>query len=196
MTSPNATPEGMVQKIRSIHPLAAMAAIAVTAVCLIAAVQFIAPRNAQSQGATDVPAAHGSAPGESVPAPPRAAAAPTAAPATAAASCPGCGEVVAVSAVKQAGEGSGLGVVAGGVLGGVVGNRFGAGNGKDAMTAVGIVGGALAGNQVEKQMKAKTLYRVEVRMEDGSLRTVTEPAPPGLAVGSKVRVSGNQIALR
>ena len=64
------------------------------------------------------------------------------------------------------------------------------------MTVVGAVGGAVAGNQVEKQARAQTLYLVDVRMADGSARTITQTAPPNLAIGTKVRVSGNTIAAR
>lgn len=112
---------------RAPHPMFLIAAAAVAAVSLIAAAQWLAPKDAQSQGAQ------------------QAAAKPAAKPAPAArvaATCPDCGVVTAIHEVKQAGEGTGAGAVAGGVLGGVVGHQFGGGRGKDAMT----VGGAVAGH--------------------------------------------------
>jgi len=110
--------------------------------------------------------------------------------------CVNCGEIVNIRTSRQEGSGSGLGAVAGGLLGGVLGHQMGAGRGKEAMTVVGAVGGAVAGNEVEKQAKAQTLYLVDVRMADGSARTITQNAPPHLAIGAKVRVSGNTIVAR
>jgi len=106
--------------------------------------------------------------------------------------CASCGTVESVQAVKVKGEGSGVGAVAGGVIGGVVGNQFGSGNGRKAMTVVGAVGGGLAGHEVEKQVKAKTVYTVKVRMDDGTLRTVQQAQAP--AVGAKVKVDGQQLS--
>jgi outer membrane lipoprotein SlyB len=105
--------------------------------------------------------------------------------------CSACGTVESVQAVKVKGDGSGVGAVAGGVLGGVVGNQFGSGNGRKAMTVLGAVGGGFAGHEVEKQVKAKTVYSVKVRMDDGTHRTVQQPQAP--AVGAKVRVDGSQL---
>lgn len=105
--------------------------------------------------------------------------------------CSTCGTVEAVQAVKVKGEGSGVGAVAGGVIGGVVGNQFGSGNGRKAMTVLGAVGGGFAGHEVEKQIKAKTVYSVKVRMDDGTLRTVQQTQAP--AVGAKVKVEGTQL---
>jgi outer membrane lipoprotein SlyB len=110
--------------------------------------------------------------------------------------CSDCGEVVNIRTVRKEGDSSGVGAVAGGALGGVLGHQMGAGRGKEAMTVLGAVGGILGGNEVEKQVKAKTLYLVDVRMADGSARTITESIAPSLAIGSRVRVEGNMIAMR
>ncbi len=183
--------------LRGIHPLVATAAIAVTAVCAIAAYQFLVPRDAESaierdaHGGTakSTHAAAGSGRSAGEPSEPaRSASAPP--------PCTECGEVVGIRTTRQEGEGSGLGAVAGGVLGGVLGHQVGAGRGKDAMTIVGAVGGAFAGNQVEKQAKAQTVYLVDVRMADGTIRTFPQAAPPSLAVGAPVRVAGNTISAR
>ena len=106
----------------------------------------------------------------------------------AAPACAQCGVVESVQAVKVKGEASGVGAVAGGVLGGVVGNQFGGGNGRTAMTVLGAVGGGVAGHEIEKNVKAKTVYSVRVRMEDGSLRTLEQSQAP--AVGARVKVDG------
>jgi outer membrane lipoprotein SlyB len=110
--------------------------------------------------------------------------------------CHNCGEVVNIRTVRQEGESSGVGAVAGGALGGVLGHQVGAGRGKETMTVLGAIGGVIGGNQVEKQVRARTLYLVDVRMADGSARTISEAAPPPLAIGARVRVEGNTIAMR
>lgn len=109
----------------------------------------------------------------------------------AAAACAQCGVVESVQAVKVKGEASGVGAVAGGVLGGVVGNQFGGGNGRTAMTVLGAVGGGVAGHEIEKNVKAKTVYSVRVRMDDGSLRTLQQSQAP--AVGARVKVDGSTL---
>lgn len=109
----------------------------------------------------------------------------------AAAVCAQCGVVESVQAVKVKGEASGVGAVAGGVLGGVVGNQFGGGNGRTAMTVLGAVGGGVAGHEIEKNVKAKTVYSVRVRMDDGSLRTLQQSQAP--AVGARVKVDGSTL---
>jgi len=85
------------------------------------------------------------------------------------------------------GEGSGVGAVAGGVVGGVIGNQFGHGTGRTAATVLGAAGGALAGHEVEKNVRTRTAYRVTVRMDDGSYRTFSQTAPARL--GERVRVA-------
>ncbi|GAB4469407.1 MAG: hypothetical protein OHK0044_11410 [Burkholderiaceae bacterium] len=171
---------------RAPHPMFLIAAAAVAAVSLIAAAQWLAPKDAQSQQGQRQSAQPATAKSAAKPAP----AAPVAA------TCPDCGVVTAIHEIKQAGEGTGAGAVAGGLLGGVVGHQIGGGRGKDAMTVVGAVGGAVAGHQIEKQVRAKTVYRIDVKMEDGSLRSITQATPPALAVGAKVRVNGNQLVAR
>lgn len=106
--------------------------------------------------------------------------------------CSTCGVIESIRMVQQEGEGSGLGAVAGGVTGGLIGNQIGKGRGNTVMTILGVGGGAYAGHTIEKKMKSTTSYVIEVRMEDGSYRTVTKHSQPDYAVGDHVRViSGN-----
>ena len=105
-----------------------------------------------------------------------------------AAVCSTCGVVSSVRAVQQQGQGSGLGAVTGGVLGGVVGNQMGKGQGKAAMTILGALGGGLAGNEVEKRERTVTVYEVQVRMDDGSVRSFNQQTQP--AVGARVETDG------
>lgn len=105
--------------------------------------------------------------------------------------CAHCGTVTAVTPVEREGTPSGAGVVAGGVLGALVGNQFGGGDGKTVATILGAIGGGMAGNTVEKKMKKETVYQVQLRMEDGSTRTVEQTTPA--TVGAKVTVEGGAL---
>lgn len=105
--------------------------------------------------------------------------------------CNSCGIVEAVEPVQREGKASGVGAVAGGVVGGALGNRMGAGSGKTAMTVLGVVGGGLAGHAIEKKVKTETVYRVKVRMEDGSMRSITQAKT--MTVGTHVTVQGETL---
>lgn len=107
--------------------------------------------------------------------------------------CHSCGVVESVQEVKVAGQGTGLGGVAGGVLGGVLGNQVGGGNGRKALTVLGAVGGAFAGNQVERHARSQTTYEIKVRMEDGSTRVLDRNTAPSWHEGDRVRVDGDQL---
>ncbi|MGF6790112.1 glycine zipper 2TM domain-containing protein [Paraburkholderia sp. 35.1] len=109
-------------------------------------------------------------------------------PAPHAAYCSTCGTVVAISAVRHEGHGTGIGAVGGAVAGGVVGNQFGAGGGRTAMTLLGALGGGFAGNSVEKHLRSTTSYSVRVHMEDGKTRYFTYSEAPPLRDGERVRV--------
>ncbi|HYD77832.1 glycine zipper 2TM domain-containing protein [Ramlibacter sp.] len=111
--------------------------------------------------------------------------------ATRAAICATCGTVQAVHEVKEKGQGSGLGAVGGAVVGGLLGNQVGGGNGKKVMTVLGAVGGGVAGHEVEKRVRSTVAYDVQVRMEDGSVRTIRRAEP--VAVGSRVFIEGGEL---
>ena len=92
---------------------------------------------------------------------------------------------------------SGGGAVAGGLLGGVVGNQFGHGGGRAAMTALGVVGGALLGNNVEANNNAPRAYesyRISVQTENGGYRAFDVPTPGDLRVGDHVRIDNGQLS--
>lgn len=121
---------------------------------------------------------------------PQAAAPASAAPRRGALSapCPNCGVIDAIQAVDVKGKTSGLGAVAGGIAGGVVGNQFGSGGAKTLLTIGGAAGGAFAGDAVEGQIKKRTAWRITVRLEDGSVRKLSQDAQPPFAVGDRVRI--------
>lgn len=112
------------------------------------------------------------------------------------ASCTSCGVIDSIRPVQVAGNTSGVGAVAGGVTGAVLGHQIGNGHGRDAMTVLGGIGGAFAGHSIEKNVNRRTVYRVTVRMDDGSFRTISQSDAPAMALGSKVRVvNGSLVAL-
>jgi outer membrane lipoprotein SlyB len=125
-----------------------------------------------------------------------ASAAPAAPAWTAAAPCADCGVVESIQASEVKPQGSGVGAVAGGVTGGVLGNQIGGGTGRVIATVVGAAGGAFVGNEIEKNVKKNTVYRVTVRMDDGSVRTVTDSVPPAYRVGEKVKVVDGRLNAR
>jgi outer membrane lipoprotein SlyB len=104
------------------------------------------------------------------------------------------GEVRHIETLTERPKGTGVGAVAGGVLGGVVGHQIGDGNGQKAATAVGAVGGALLGNKIERDRAEKVVgYRVEVRLDNGDVRSFQRNQLDGLRVGSRVRVDGASV---
>ncbi len=110
--------------------------------------------------------------------------------------CTNCGVITDIKTVKVAGKGTGLGAVAGGVAGVIVGNQIGDGDGKTIAKIAGAAGGAYLGNRIEKRARAQDNYEVTVRLEDGSLTTVTQATDPGLSVGAAVRVVDGTVIAR
>src|SRR5579885_456410 len=105
--------------------------------------------------------------------------------------CQDCGVITAITPVTQEGQAGVAGTLGGAAVGGLAGNQFGKGKGKTAMTVLGVIGGALAGREVEKKVTSKTVYQISVNMDAGGTRTVTVADASGLAVGTKVHVNGN-----
>ncbi len=67
---------------------------------------------------------------------------------------------IEVLRTPEQGRPSGLGAVIGGVAGAVVGRQIGGGTGRDVATVAGALGGAVAGNAVERN---------RVRMDNGQI---------------------------
>jgi uncharacterized protein YcfJ len=59
-----------------------------------------------------------------------------------------------IETVKPVEQGSG-GAIIGAIVGGVVGNQIGKGSGKDIATGVGVIGGAIAGNEIQNGEKTQ-----------------------------------------
>lgn len=114
-------------------------------------------------------------------------------PARADACRPNCGKVVAVTKAKQEGKGSGVGAVAGGVAGGLLGHQLGGGTGRTLFTLGGVAGGAFLGHQVEKKVRGKVVYKVNVQLDNGQQRSFSFDENSPYAVGDRVRVSNNRL---
>jgi outer membrane lipoprotein SlyB len=104
------------------------------------------------------------------------------------------GNVSSIEIVSTATPASGGGALLGAVIGGVLGNQVGGGSGRTAATAVGIVGGAVIGNQVEQRNKGDgELYRISVRLDNGSIAQFDYQRIGDLRVGDRVRVQDGQL---
>jgi len=112
-------------------------------------------------------------------------------------SCGDCGVVQSMRYVQEKGQGSGLGLVAGGVVGGVLGHQIGSGRGNTVATIAGAGVGAYAGNEIEKNKKAKSYWSVAIRMDNGSTRNFTYTSKPGVNEGERVKLvdGGRRLAL-
>lgn len=104
------------------------------------------------------------------------------------------GRVESIEPLTQQTSSSGvLGTVIGGVAGGVLGNQIGGGTGRTLATIGGAVAGGVAGNQLERRANSgtETLYRVNVRLDDGRLATVTQRNLGNLRVGDRAQVAND-----
>ena len=72
------------------------------------------------------------------------------------------------------------------------GGRHGDAEAGRSMTILGFAGGTFSAG--EPVVKKRPAYRVTVRMDDGSFRTVSLSTPPVFAVGDKVRVVEGKLA--
>ncbi|MCB1932503.1 MAG: glycine zipper 2TM domain-containing protein [Candidatus Accumulibacter sp.] len=85
----------------------------------------------------------------------------------------------------------GVGAVVGGLAGLGVGSLIGAGTGRDVAMVMGTVGGALAGNEIQKKYdKPVPGQQIVVRTGSGVLVSVTQPGISGLQRGQLVYVEG------
>ena len=107
------------------------------------------------------------------------------------------GRVVGIETVGTNGNGgtTGAGAVIGGVVGGVLGHQIGSGRGNDAATVVGAIGGAVVGNEMERRRgSGDYAYRVDVRVENGAIRSMMHSDIGDLRVGDRVRIDGDRVS--
>lgn len=110
--------------------------------------------------------------------------------------CFNCGYVTAIEQVTAEGDSSGVGAAIGAVVGGVAGRQVGDGSGQDIATVAGVIGGAVAGNEIEKVRGTGLAYEVQVDMDSGTDRSVTVDELSGLDVGTYVEIDGPNLIVR
>ena len=86
----------------------------------------------------------------------------------------------------------GVGAIVGGLGGLGIGSLIGGGTGRDVAMVVGALGGALAGNEIQKkQDQPVSGQQIIVRVKSGVLVAVTQPLDPRLQTGQRVYIEGN-----
>jgi outer membrane lipoprotein SlyB len=97
------------------------------------------------------------------------------------------GVVESVREVEVDGSRSGAGAMAGGVIGGAAGGSVGRGRGAVAGSVIGTVAGAVIG---EAAAQSRTQFGVEitVRLDEGRVIAVSQPAGEAFKPGDRVRV--------
>jgi outer membrane lipoprotein SlyB len=110
--------------------------------------------------------------------------------------CSSCGTVSSIVMFTEDGAATGAGAVIGGIVGGVAGNQVGGGSGQQIATAAGVIGGAVLGNNIERNRNAATYTEVTVDMDTGGQRTIRIDYPVTFGVGANVNVQGTLITLR
>lgn len=53
-----------------------------------------------------------------------------------------------------------------------------------------------SGQELDQHQSKRTVYRVTVRLDDGSYRTLSHTTPPSVAVGAKVRIVDGAVVAR
>ena len=91
----------------------------------------------------------------------------------------------------QGDEDAGVGAVLGGLGGLGIGALIGAGTGKAVAMTIGAIGGAVAGNMIQKKHYDKPIaaQQIFVRTSNGVLVSITQPTSP-LYVGQRVYIEG------
>ena len=105
--------------------------------------------------------------------------------------CANCGTVEAINTIQVKGDGSYIGLIGGGIAGAVLGSQIGDGRGRTAAQLLGAAGGALAGREIEKNVKKNTHYEVVTRLESGGSQTVSYATLPPFKTGDRVKIEGN-----
>lgn len=97
------------------------------------------------------------------------------------------GVVEGVREVEVDGASTGVGPMAGAVIGGSVGGSVGSGRGSTVGAVIGTVAGAVAG-EAAAQSATRPGLEITVRLDDGRVIAVTQPAGETFQPGDRVRV--------
>jgi outer membrane lipoprotein SlyB len=105
----------------------------------------------------------------------------------------GYGTVESVQTVDRHNPGV-IGAIGGAVVGGLLGNQIGSGRGNTAATIAGAAGGAIAGREIEKRVrKDDDLFKIFVRMDDGTYQAIAQETQPYVRPGDRVRVENGVV---
>jgi outer membrane lipoprotein SlyB len=107
----------------------------------------------------------------------------------------GYGTIDSIQVVRGSASTSGGGAVVGGLVGALVGNQVGSGSGRTAATVAGGVAGAAIGNNVEANRNANgaDMYQINIRMDNGEYRSITQDSVYDLRVGNRVRMVDGRV---
>lgn len=107
----------------------------------------------------------------------------------------GYGVIDSIQVVHGEPRTSGTGGVLGGLVGALAGNQIGSGSGRTAATVAGGLAGAVVGNNVERNRNAAgpEMYQINIRMDNGEYRSVTQDSAYDLRVGNRVRIVDGRV---
>lgn len=66
----------------------------------------------------------------------------------------------------------------------------------EAIRTVELRGDAAGAQELDQHLSKRVVYRVTVRLDDGSYRTLSQVAPPSIVVGGKVRIVDGAVVPR
>ena len=103
------------------------------------------------------------------------------------------GTVERIELINKSNPNNIAGLAIGGIIGGLIGREIG--DGKALGTLAGAAGGAILGNRIEKQRSraAHESFRVTVRMDNGTVQTITQDNLADLQQGDRVSVQGDSV---
>ncbi|MFY0991532.1 glycine zipper 2TM domain-containing protein [Halomonas sp. C05BenzN] len=84
-----------------------------------------------------------------------------------------------------------IGTGGGAVIGGLLGRQVGGGSGRDLATAAGVIGGAVAGSNIEESANRVAAWEMEIRRDDGQNIVVVQKADRQFQTGQRVRLIGS-----
>lgn len=105
----------------------------------------------------------------------------------------GTGTIQSVNVVPRS-QGLGLGTLAGAAVGGIVGNQMGGGAGRTVATAAGAAGGAYVGHEMEKRRNSGEIYKVTIKMDDGTTQSFAQEAAPEIKSGDRVKITNGVLS--
>ena len=102
--------------------------------------------------------------------------------------CRDCARVESIRAVEVPTGPAYAGAIAGGIAGAVFGDRIGKAHERHVTRALGAIGGAVLGHEIQRAATSRTLYDAALRMPNGALRVRRYDAPPPFQVGQLIRL--------